>query len=98
MIEKLKIIDVNKYYLVVINPQKKEGRIYISEVAHFYIKDLEEMFNIGDIVYATRVGKFKNYFSYSLKVGHTLENKYENGGGFLVLKNFLEEFEGSNSD
>lgn len=99
MINKLKIKKVNKYYLTVINEQGQLGSIYLSEISNFYIADLNKHFRIDDVVYAQKIGTYNGMISYSLKIGHTqVDSKYENGGGFLVLKKFLNDFERKSND
>ncbi|MFV0288163.1 MAG: hypothetical protein ACK5HR_01740 [Mycoplasmatales bacterium] len=99
MINKLKINKINKYYLGVLNEQGQRGSIYIAEVSNFYISDLTKYFQENDIIYGKKIGMYKQTISYSLKIGHDeKEAKYENGGGFLVLKKFLNDFERKEND
>lgn len=93
-IQKLKVIKVSKYYLQVKNIEDELGSVYISDVSHHYVDDLEKHFKVNDFVYGVECGAYKGQVSYSLKEGHNPKNtKFETGGGFLILKDFMEKFE-----
>ncbi len=93
-IQKLKVMKINKYYLVVKDAKDEIGSIYISDVANYYIDDISSLFKIGDFVYGVECGEYKGQKSYSLKEGHNQNKiKCETGGGFLVLKDFINKFE-----
>lgn len=90
-VRQLKIIRISKVFLI-IEDGNKVGSIHISEVGKYYIKSLEELFEVGDTVYGVLIDKEKKY--YSLKVGHTIPKFWlERGGGFLGLKDYIEKFE-----
>ncbi len=93
-IQKLKVMKINKYYLLVKDSKEELGSIYISDVANYYIDDLSSLFKSGDLIYGVECGTYKKQKSYSLKEGHNKNKvKCETGGGFLVLRDFMEKFE-----
>ncbi len=93
-IQKLKVVKINKYYLLVKDAKDEIGSVYISDVANYYIDDLTLLFKPGEFVYGVECGEYKKQKSYSLKEGHDKTNaKCETGGGFLILKDFMSKFE-----
>ncbi len=93
-IQKLKVVRINKYYLLVKDTNEELGSVYISDVANYYIDDLSSLFKTGEFVYGVECGEYKNQKSYSLKEGHDQnKTKCETGGGFLILKDFMDKFE-----
>ncbi len=78
--------------LIVEQINGESGFIHISEVAHGFIDDLNNYYQIGDIIYGkkTKTHYGKNY--YSLKAGHTMPRNIqkrfkvaETGGGYLGI-------------
>lgn len=95
-IYKLKIVKITQYCLIVEDITKNKGTIHISQISNSFIKSLEKMFKIDDIVFGTQIKDFRDVKCFSLKEGHKsakLKIVSENGGGFLGLKYTLERLE-----
>lgn len=91
-IARLKVEVIKKNGLIVQQINGESGFIHISEVSYGYVDDLNNYFQVGDMIYGMKTKSHygKNY--YSLKVGHTmpraLQKKFkasETGGGYLGI-------------
>ncbi len=89
---RLKVVVIKRNGLIVEQVDGESGFIHISEVSHAYIDDLNNYFQIGDIIFGKKTKSHygKNY--YSLKIGHTMprniQKKFkvsETGGGYLGI-------------
>lgn len=95
-IKKLKIIEVRNNGLIIESIDGNSGFIHISEVAPYYVENLNKYFKAQDYVYGVQIRKNYNTRYYSLKQGHSFDKNEkiaikETGGGFNVLTYHLEK-------
>jgi len=92
VIIKCKVRNITKYGIIVDTHDNQKGLIHISNIAPYFISDLNSLFKVREILYAEIISQ--EPLSLSLISGHTIKEdrmKYrETGGGFHVLEYFLE--------
>jgi hypothetical protein len=88
-IEKVEVLKINKTSMILQNQKHEKGIVYISNIANCFISDINNLFNVGDIIYAYLEKEEGRYRYYNLKIGHTagLDGTplFEDGGGVLGL-------------
>lgn len=95
-IVKGQITGINPYGVFVSLEDDYTGLVHISEVSNKYIRDLNNMFNIGDIINVKilEIDEDKSHVKLSIKkidyrVEQSLSKIPENGKGFGLLEKFL---------
>lgn len=55
-----KVTSISKNFFEVLTSNKEKGVVYINDVSDYYVTNLNNLVNIGDIVYLTYKGQNNN--------------------------------------
>lgn len=96
---KVRVSAIEKYGAFVITEENYKGLIHISEINGKFIRDINEYFKIGDVLFAKILGidEEKKQLKLTLKnientYNHKRDNLEETKLGFSLLKDLLPKW------